>query len=87
MLAPRDVANLGDGDACDSGRDALATGRREKQFVVIAAVQGELQIDFVGWFADAGAGDGRGLDLRANSTLFADVREIGGEAVAEIDHG
>jgi hypothetical protein len=83
----RNVANLGDVDTRDSGRDLLATRPREKQFVVVTAMQGKLQIDFVNWLPDAGAGDARSLDLRANTTLFADMPEVGGEAVAEIDHG
>jgi hypothetical protein len=87
LLVARDVANLGDVDTCDSGMDSLATRHREKQFVVITAMQSELQIDFVGWFPYAGTGYSRGLDLRANTTLFADMPQICGEAVAEIDHG
>lgn len=87
LLVACDVANLGDVDTCDSGMDSLATRHREKQFVVITAMQSELQIDFVGWFPYPGTGYSRGLDLRANTTLFADVPQICGEAVAEIDHG
>jgi len=87
VLLARDVANLGDVDTRDSGRDLLATRPREKQFVVVTAMQGKLQIDFVSWLPDAGAGDGRSLDLRANTTLFADMPKVGGKAIAEIDHG
>ncbi len=87
VLLARDVANLGDVDTRDSGRDLLATRPREKQFVVVTAMQGKLQVDFVSWLPDAGARYSRGLDLRANTTLFANMPEVGGEAVAEIDHG
>jgi len=87
VLLARDVANLGDVDTRDSGGDLLATRPREKQFVVVPAMQGKLQIDLVSWLPDAGARYSRGLDLRANTALFADMPEVGGEAVAEIDHG
>jgi len=87
VLLARDVANLGDVDARDSGRDLLATRGGEKQFVVVTAMQGELQIDFVSWPPDAGKRYRRSLDLRANTALFADMPEVGGKAVAEIDHG
>jgi len=87
VLLARDVADLGDVDTRDSGRDLLPARPREKQFVVVTAMQGKLQVDFVNWLADAGARYSRSLDLRANTTLFADMPEVGGEAVAEIDHG
>src|SRR5580692_116428 len=76
VLVARDVANLGDVDARDSGRDLLATRPREKQFVVVPAMQGKLQIDFVSWLPYAGTRYSRGLDLRANTALFADMPEV-----------
>lgn len=87
VFLARGVANLGDVDARDVRRDLLPARRGEKQFVVITAMQGKLQIDFVSWLPDAGTRYGRGLNLRANTTFFADMPEVGGEAVAEIDHG
>ena len=87
VLLARDVANLGDVDARDLGRDLLPARRGEKQFVVITAMQSKLQIDFAGQLPYGGTGYGRGLDLRANAAFFADMPEVRGEAVAEIDHG
>ncbi len=49
-------------------------------------MQGEFQIDFAGWFPDDGARDSCSLHLRADAALFANMGEIGGEAVAEVDH-
>jgi hypothetical protein len=87
VLITGNVTDLRDGNACNSGGETLATACGEKQFVVVAAMQRELQLDIAGWFPDAGPGDGRGVDLRADAALFADVPEIRGQAVAEIDHG
>ena len=81
------MANLGDADTRDPSRDALAAGCGEEQFVILAPVQCELKIDFVSGLADLCARNRLRLDLRANPALFADVPEIGGKAVAEIDHG
>ena len=87
VLITGDVTDLRDGNACDSAGETFATACGEKQFVVVAAMQRELQLDFAGRFPDVGAGDRWGVDLRADAALFADVPEIRGEAVAEIDHG
>jgi len=83
----RDVTDLCDRKTCYSGGDRLAGACGEKQFVVVAAVQGEVQFNFAGGLPDAGTGYDWGVNLRAHAALFANVAEIGGEAVAEIDHG
>ena len=83
----RDLADLGDVDACYSGRDSLAFVRSEEQFVVVAPVEGELNIDFMSGLANLRTRNCIHPDLRANPAFVADVPEIGGESVAEIDHG
>src|SRR5437588_12645282 len=49
-------------------------------------MQGQLQMDLSGGLAYGCAGDEFCLDLRADSTLFAKMREVGREAVAGVDH-
>src|ERR1700722_7183170 len=86
LSIPGDVSNLRDRQTSNSSRNRFARAGGEKQFVVVTAVQGELQINFAGWLPNAGAGNGWGLDLSAYATLFADMCEIGGKAVTEVDH-
>src|SRR5271170_7365269 len=87
-LLPRcDLANPGYSDPGDRGRDVRAFRRGEEQFVVIASMQRESKIDLQSRLADPRARERIHLEFRANATFFADVSEIGGKAVAEIDHG
>jgi len=83
----RDLADLGDLNACDSRRDVLGLESGEEQLVVVASVQCGLKIDFAGRLVDLRQRNGVRRDLRANSALVTDVSEVGREAVAEIDHG
>jgi len=83
----RDLADLGDLNACDSGRDALGFGSGEEQLVVVAAVQCGLKTDLAGGLVDLRKRNGIRRNLRANSAFVADVPEIGREAIAQIDHG
>ena len=62
-------------------------GRGEQEFVIFAAVQGELEIYFVRWFAHAGPRNGFCFHFGAHATFFADVGKVGGESVAGVDHG
>lgn len=82
-----DVANLGDVDTRDSGRDSLTAGRREEQFIIVTSMQSEFEFDFAARLANLGARNRVRQDLRTNPALVANMPEIGGEAVAEIDHG
>jgi len=68
-------------------RDALAARDSEEQFVVVAAVQGGLKVNFAARFSDVGEGYGVRANFSAHTAFFADVAEVGGEAVAEVDHG
>ncbi len=84
---PSDVAELRNLDASDVGRHSPAAGSSEEQFVVVAAVQGGLKVNFAARFSDVGEGDGVRANFSAHTAFFADVAEVGGEAVAEVDHG
>jgi hypothetical protein len=87
VLPPGDVADLSDLDTSNAGRDALAARGREEKFVIFATVQGGLKIDFVTGGVDGGEGYGVGPNFRAYSTLLADMGEVGGKAVTDVDHG
>ena len=80
------VADFGDTHARDPRRHWLAAWCGEEQLVVIPAVQRELKVDLVSRTSDAGARNCLRLNLRANSTFIADMGEIGGEAVADVNH-
>lgn len=86
-LPPRDVADPGDLDTSNAARDALATRGGEEKFVILAAMQSGLKIDFVSRSADRGERYGVGPNFRAHSALFTNMGEVGGEAIADIDHG
>ncbi len=81
------VSDVRDRKARNARRNALSAGRGEEQFVVFSAMESEFEINFAGWPSYRGSGDGFGYYLRSDSTFFANVGEIGGEAVAGIDHG
>ena len=51
---PSNPTDLRDRKARNSGRNMLIRGRGEKQFVVVAAVERELQLHGMGRFSDAG---------------------------------
>ena len=87
LPASGNCADLGDGDARDSGRDALGFGSGEEQLVVVAAVQCGLKTDLAGGLVDLRKRNGIRRNLGANSALVTDVPEVGREAIAEIDHG
>src|SRR6516225_561722 len=82
LSAARDGADAGDGGASDCGGNGFGSGRGEKQFVVFAAVQGELTC-----VAGASGGNSGAVNDRADAAFIADVAKIGGESVAGVDHG
>lgn len=86
-LAAPNLTDLGYRDASDSLRDGLVARSREKQFVVFAAVQRESQIDLAGGLRNAGERYGLGLNLRPHAAFVADMTEVGGKAIAKVDHG
>ena len=87
VLFPRDVADLGDWNTRNARRNTLATRSCEEEFVIVAAVQGGWKINFPARFSDLGEGDGVRANFRANAAFFTKVVEVGGETVADVDHG
>src|SRR5579872_132767 len=82
----RDAADVCDWHSRNAGRNALARRCGEKEFVILASVQGQLEIDFVRRFADGRPRNGGCVNLRSDAAFFADVIEIGGEPVACVNH-
>src|ERR1700722_14154665 len=87
LRPPGDVADLRYGDAGDLGRNPLARRDREKEFIVLAPVQCEIKIHFANRLADLGAGNEGGIEFGAHAAFFTEVRQVGGEPVASVDHG
>ncbi len=79
-----DVADVADRNAGDFRGNAAVGRRREEQLIFVAAVQRVVERDLVA--TKAGQRDGFGLDFGPHAALLADVREIGGEPVADVDH-
>ena len=86
LFAWRDAANSRNGDSGNAGGNTFATRSREEKFVVLSAVQGELPIDLPRRFPHFGARNKFQLDFHPSGALFADVCQIGGEAIAGVDH-
>src|SRR5580658_10560428 len=87
LPAPSDAADLGQGDSRDPLRNVLAGVGSEQEFVVLTAMQGQIEVDFARGLADAGARDEGGVEFRSHAAFFAQMRQVGGEAVAGVDHG
>jgi hypothetical protein len=75
--AANDTTNLGDRHAVDRARNASFTHCREQEFVIFAAMQ-SLNLR-------RAASDRQIVDLRSDSGFFAQMGEIGGEAIAQVD--
>src|SRR5580704_13482855 len=86
-LAPAcDLTNLRYGNSGNSGWDPFRARSGEEQFVVLSAVQREFHPNFPQWPTNCGQWDRRRLQFGPYPAFFADMGEIGGEAVAGIDH-
>lgn len=85
-LLARDAADAGDGNPRDANRDTFPGGQCEEKFVVFAAIEGYAKINRSRLSPNPRARNGVGRDFCTHSRFFADVGEIGGEAVAQIDH-
>ena len=77
-----DRADAGDGDADDRLGNATVGRSSEEQFVILAAVQGKLER-----VVAANSWKSGSFDNRSNMTFVANVAQIGGQAVAGVDHG
>ena len=75
------MADARDGDAGDATRDARCGRRGEKQLIVFAAVECLFEV------CCGMDGQGVGFESSADVGFVAEMREIGGEAVTEVDGG
>ena len=85
-LASDHAADLSDGNAGDPGGNATSTAGGEQQLVILAAMEGKLRANFDRRLADAGLRNCWFPDFRAAATFLANVAQVGGQSVAEIDH-
>ena len=82
-----DSSDLRDRNTSDLMGNALASGGREQQFVVVTAMKRQPKVNFAGWSPHNGARNGGCLHFRPDAALFADVGQISGEAIAQVDRG
>ena len=80
-----DFADFGDLDSGDPVWHMCVGASGEEQFVVFSAVQGKIEIDLAA-FIDSRARDCLFPDFRPATALLAEMRDICGQAVAEINH-
>ena len=80
-----DDADLGESNSGKLRRNALGGRNGEQKFVIFAAVQGQVEINLARGLAHAGAGNECGFDFRSHAAFFADVGQVGGKAVAEVN--
>src|ERR1700690_3752765 len=85
LTAANHAADLTDAHSRDLRRDLLRRG--EQQFVVLTAVEGHIQSNRAGRLSHQRTRDECGLNFGAHAAFFTEVAEVGGEAVAEVDHG
>lgn len=71
-----------------------ARGDGEEELIVVAGVEGGLEgietfrgEELLRGGSDGGEGELAGDDACANAACVADTRQVGGEAVGEVDHG
>src|SRR5581483_1880709 len=79
--AADDLANARDRNAGNLAGHTPLSSSSEQQFVIVAAVQRQSQITNIVANRDAG-----GLDARSGAACLADMVEIGGKAVADVNH-
>ena len=84
---PGDSADLGDRYSGDVTGNALARRNGEEQFVIFSAMEGQVEIDFTHWSSHVSPGNERCVEHGSYATLFANVRQIGRQAITRIDHG
>jgi hypothetical protein len=83
-----DFADAGERDAGDGTRDGRGGRSSEEEFVVLAAMEGGLHCGFRGLRASERVQrEVSGFDLGGDVRGGAEVREVGREAVGEIDAG
>src|SRR4051794_10504839 len=76
-LAASYLANLGEQDSSNAARDAGPRMGGKQEFVIVSAVQSEIQVDCCGR-ADRRARYSLLVDMGPDAALFADVAEVSG---------
>src|SRR6202041_3180416 len=79
LAGAQDAADAADGNSGDLPGDAGAGGGGEQQLIVVAAMQGVVQV------CARMDGDEGGVDFGSYVGLLAKVGEVGRKAVAEVD--
>src|SRR6266700_8417105 len=80
-----DFADFGDLDSGDPVWNTCVRESSEEEFVVLSAVQGKVKIDLAA-FIDSRARDCLFPDFRPATALLGEMRDVCGQAVAEINH-
>src|SRR6266496_1603441 len=83
--AARDFSDFRDLDSCNHTGHTCLAGSGEEQFVVFSAVQGKIKIDLA-TFIDSRARDCGFRDFCPGTALLAEMRDVCGQAVAQINH-
>jgi hypothetical protein len=84
----KECADAGDGDSKDTARDACGGRYGEEELVVFASVECGAEGLFRWELCCEGMeGDCGGVDFGSEAGGFAEVGEVGGEAVADVDGG
>jgi hypothetical protein len=84
----KECSDSGDGYPGDAAREASGGGRGEEEFVVFASVECGVKSLIGGEAAgERMERDRGGVDLGSEARRFAEVGEVGGEAVADVDGG
>ena len=80
------LPDLRDRDPCNFSRDSLPWGRGEEKLIVIAAMQRESQVHRAPLPARDRPWNCFRLNLRPYLRFFAQVRQVSGKAIADINH-
>src|SRR6478609_8698678 len=70
----------------DAPWHANGAGCRKEEFVILSSVQCQVEADLAFRFATLSPWNPLRIDLRSDAAFFANVGQIGREAVADIDH-
>src|SRR2546423_3942008 len=73
-----DLADVRQCDSCKLRWNTLARRNREKKFIILAPVQGQIEIDFTRWFFDSGTRNEGGVNLGSDAAFLAKMPQVGG---------
>lgn len=84
LLTATNYTNFGKWQTIDAGWHTSVFVGGKKEFVGVASVKCELKVHIAP--SELRPGNCFFPEVRAHSALLANVREIGGEAIADVDH-